>query len=346
MNHRLLLACLAAATLSPPFEGYELWLRYHAIDARSYPTVQAAVSELVAGERGSPTLDAAGRELVRGLTGLMGRPVELAGAPTRAGALLFGTPQSSTLIANLSLALERTGSEGYVIRSVSLNGKAATVIAAKSDIGVLYGAFHFLRLIQTRQALTALDILSRPRTGIRVLDHWDNLDRHVERGYAGQSIWDWHKLPDWLDPRYTDYARACASAGINNSVLTNVNANATSLTPAYLESRGAGKRIPALRGAGVSHGKIQRAHRAWRAENRRSSRSGGPRLVEGQGGRDLPLHTGFRRLPGQGEFRGPTRPAGLPPHPCGWSQHAGREPGAAWWHRHVARVRLLERSVR
>jgi alpha-glucuronidase len=68
-----------------------------------------------------------------------------------------------------------------------------------------------------------------------VLDHWDNLDRHVERGYAGQSIWDWHKLPGWLDPRYTDYARACASIGINGAVLTNVNANATSLTPPYLE---------------------------------------------------------------------------------------------------------------
>ena len=81
--------------------------------------------------------------------------------------------------------------------------------------------------------------MSRPRTQLRVLDHWDNLDRHVERGYAGQSIWDWHKLPGWLDPRYTDYARACASIGINGSVLTNVNANATSLTPAYLEKAAA-----------------------------------------------------------------------------------------------------------
>jgi alpha-glucuronidase len=72
-----------------------------------------------------------------------------------------------------------------------------------------------------------------------VLDHWDNLDRHVERGYAGESIWDWHKLPGWLDPRYMDYARACASVGINGSVLTNVNANATSLTPAYLEKAAA-----------------------------------------------------------------------------------------------------------
>jgi alpha-glucuronidase len=99
---------------------------------------------------------------------------------------------------------------------------------------VLYGSFHFLRLLQTGQRIEMVDLSSRPRTRIRVLNHWDNLDGHVERGYAGQSIWDWHKLPGWLDPRYTDYARACASIGINGSVLTNVNANATSLTPAYI----------------------------------------------------------------------------------------------------------------
>ncbi len=153
--------------------------------------------------------------------------------------MVFGTPPSSALIAGLPLSLERAGREGYVIRSLSINQQPAIVIAANSDVGVLYGAFHFLRLIQTRQPLTALDIVSQPRTQIRVLNHWDNLDRHVERGYAGQSIWDWHKLPAYLDPRYTDYARACASLGINGAVLTNVNANATSLTPAYLEKAAA-----------------------------------------------------------------------------------------------------------
>jgi alpha-glucuronidase len=67
-----------------------------------------------------------------------------------------------------------------------------------------------------------------------VLDHWDNLDRTVERGYAGQSLWEWERLPDSLSPRYLDYARADASIGINGTVLTNVNANAKVLTPEYL----------------------------------------------------------------------------------------------------------------
>jgi alpha-glucuronidase len=67
-----------------------------------------------------------------------------------------------------------------------------------------------------------------------MLDHWDNLDGSVERGYAGRSLWEWDRLPGALSPRYRDYARANASIGINGSVLTNVNASATVLTPAYL----------------------------------------------------------------------------------------------------------------
>ncbi len=237
MNHRKLLAGIAAIPLVLALalpaiaeDGYDLWLRY--------PPVGSRVVELVA-NAASPTLEAAQAELTRGLSGLAGKPVEVVKAPTQIGAVVFGTPRNSARIARLDLGLERAGAEGYVIRSLELDGRRATVIAANSDIGVLYGAFHFLRLVQTRQDLEALDIVSKPRVGIRILDHWDNLDRHVERGYAGQSLWDWHKLPGWLDPRYTDYARACASVGINASVLTNVNANATSLTPAYLEKAAA-----------------------------------------------------------------------------------------------------------
>jgi alpha-glucuronidase len=183
----------------------------------------------------SEVLQTARAELIRGLVRSLDWRLEVNREPTQDGALVLGTPHHSKLIADLSLPLDRLGPEGYLIRSVSINGKASTVIAAGSDVGVLYGVFHFLRLIDTRRPLEGLDISSQPRTKIRLLNHWDNLDRHVERGYAGQSIWDWHKLPGWLDPRYSDYARACASIGINGAVLTNVNANATSLTPPYIE---------------------------------------------------------------------------------------------------------------
>ena len=219
-------------------DGYDLWLRYPPVQGASLQAYRAAARELVPGGA-SPSLKAAQAELTRALAGMLGAPPPLASAVTQPGAILFGTPQGSPVIAGLQLDLSGIGPEGYRIRSMSVQGRAATVIAANQDIGVLYGTFHLLRLMQTRQPIAQLDVVSAPRVRHRVLNHWDNLDRTIERGYAGASIWDWHKLPDYLDPRYTDYARACASIGINGAVVTNVAANATSLTAPYIEKAAA-----------------------------------------------------------------------------------------------------------
>ncbi|HEX8118485.1 MAG TPA: alpha-glucuronidase, partial [Pyrinomonadaceae bacterium] len=80
-----------------------------------------------------------------------------------------------------------------------------------------------------------LDVAQKPRLRLRVLNHWDNLDGTIERGYAGRSLWDWDALPDKVDPRLIDYARANASIGINGSVLNNVNSNSKSLSGEYLQ---------------------------------------------------------------------------------------------------------------
>lgn len=235
---RIVLLCCALLA-GPAFgeDGYELWLRYRQASPNVLQQYRSAVTHIVT-NAASPTLAAAQRELERGLTGILGIDIPLREAPA-AGAVVFGTPESSAIIAALELPLQEVGQEGYVLRSVAVHGRPAHVIAANSDIGVLYGVFHFLRLLQTEHSFEALDVASAPRIQIRILNHWDNLDRTVERGYAGQSLWDWHKLPDYLDPRYTDYARANASLGINGTVLTNVNANAIALTPMYLEKAAA-----------------------------------------------------------------------------------------------------------
>lgn len=214
-------------------DGYDLWLRYPPVTGEWLQTYRAAATELVPG-KSSPTLEAARSELSRGLGGMLTQAVPVSAAPSRDGSVIFGTPQSSAVVAGLGLTLDRAGPEGYVIRSLRVQGRQATVIAANTDIGVLYGAFHLLRLLQTRLPLDHLDILSAPRLNRRLLDHWDNLDRSVERGYAGQSIFDWQKLPDYVDPRYTDYARACASVGINGMSPTNVNPSPIGLKPEYL----------------------------------------------------------------------------------------------------------------
>ena len=130
---------------------------------------------------------------------------------------------------------QQLGDEGFIIRSIRHDGKHVTLITGNKEAGILYGVFHFLRLLQTHQPIQQLNISSTPKIKLRLLNHWDNLNRTVERGYAGGSIWDWQRLPGYIDQRYIDYARANASIGINGTVLTNVNANAMVLTEAWLK---------------------------------------------------------------------------------------------------------------
>jgi alpha-glucuronidase len=232
------LAALAFSSTAHAEDGYDLWLRYHPVENASLGSYRIAAAVVVTAGI-SPTAQVTRDELVRGLSGLLARKVAADDTIRQGGAVLFGTPANSPTIAGLHLPLAELGAEGYVIKSVTARGRKLTVIAANSDIGVLYGAFHYLRLIQTSQPVDRLDIASAPRIQRRILDHWDNLDRNIERGYSGFSIWNWPKLPDYLDPRYTDYARAQASIGINGVVLNNVGAQAAILTPLYLKKAAA-----------------------------------------------------------------------------------------------------------
>jgi alpha-glucuronidase len=227
------LTVVAGPTPALAEDGHDLWLRYRLMEPSAQVRYTPHAMAIVAAPS-SPTMRAAVTELETGLRGLLGRAVPTLADVDRGGALVLGTPESSTHVAALGSALRDLGAEGYVLRTVTLAGQPAIVIGANRDIGVLYGVFHFLRLLQTRESIEQLAIVSRPSIRYRVLNHWDNLDRRVERGYAGESLWNWHLLPDYLDPRYTIYARANASLGINGTVLTNVNADAEILKPAYL----------------------------------------------------------------------------------------------------------------
>ncbi|MBL8550093.1 MAG: alpha-glucuronidase [Hyphomonadaceae bacterium] len=229
-----LAALLLAVAPARAEDGYDLWLRYRPLEAPAQRVYRASAAELVAPAQRSPTLEAARAELERGLSGLLDRSVREGANVSQGGAIVFGTPTSSPAIAALNLDLSTLGNEGYLIRSVRIGGRRATIIAANADIGVLYGAFAYLRLVQTRASVADLDIASTPRVQRRILNHWDNLDGTMERGYSGHSIFDWHRYPDWVDQRITDYARANASIGINGAVVTNVAASAISLTPEFI----------------------------------------------------------------------------------------------------------------
>ena len=233
MRKKLLIILILLPALLKAEDGYDLWLRYKKISNNSLldQYKKQITSPVVLGS--SQTIAIIKTELTQAFSGLTITSHKISSSPGKSTSFIAGSVSTSTIISSIVTKDELTliGNEGFIIKTRP--GK--TIITANTDIGVMYGVFHFLRLMQTQQSILNLNIISEPKIKLRILNHWDNLNRTVERGYAGFSIWDWHKLPDFIDKRYIDYARANASIGINSTVLTNVNANAVVLTKPYLE---------------------------------------------------------------------------------------------------------------
>ncbi|MDR2126679.1 MAG: alpha-glucuronidase [Prevotellaceae bacterium] len=200
MKRQIQLLTLAFLTLALHVhaeDGSRLWLR-------SDTTAQATVTA----NKQSPVIAVAIHELQ---TQWQGAPVRLNIAVTK--------------------AIKSLGNDGYLIDG---NPQTVVTITSASEQGLLYGAYHLLRLQATQKMPAVLTVAESPKYERRILNHWDNMDRSIERGYAGRSLWEWEKLPDTLSPRYKEYARANASIGINGTVLNNVNANPQILTAEYL----------------------------------------------------------------------------------------------------------------
>lgn len=215
-------------------DGYRLWLRYDKIENEELRGNYLQQLRQLHYAGNSSVIEKAREEILLGLSGLLDQQLSFSDQPAEGGALVAGTPESSSYIQSLNLQdnLQNLGEEGYLIRT---GENQNIVIAANGDVGLFYGTFHFLRLLQSQQPISNLDIQSTPQVQLRVLNHWFNLDGTAERGYAGGAIWQWEQLPDYKDPLYTDYARANASVGINGTVLNNVNSNALVLTEGYLK---------------------------------------------------------------------------------------------------------------
>ena len=232
----LLLGLVFISNILSAEDGYRLWLRYDFItDHQILEDYRSRITSIYS-EGTSETLKIASNELRTGIKGLLGITIANSMSVNGNGTIILGTIQSLDIIkSNISQEeFAEINDEGYIIKSIKENGKNMIIICSNKDIGVLYGVYHFLRLLQTQQSIENLSVISSPKIKLRLLNHWDNMDRTVERGYAGFSIWDWHRLPDYIDPRYIDYARANASIGINGTVLNSVNANSAVLTDAYL----------------------------------------------------------------------------------------------------------------
>ena len=162
---------------------------------------------------------------------------------------------------NVELKIDKTLNlgEGYHLYARPAqqgdNIQYEATITASNPIGLLYGAYELIRLQNTDAYNTgsgnqqnfskAIDETEKPQVGLRILNHWDNLDGSIERGYAGKSIFKWEEIKlgkngkggsisKSLHDRLVTYARANASLGINGSVLNNVNASPKMMTAEYI----------------------------------------------------------------------------------------------------------------
>ena len=124
------------------------------------------------------------------------------------------------------------GDEGFSINCVGNH----VAVSANTDAAKLYAVFYLKRLADCGVKIgDKFMVTEKPAFQYRVLNHWDNPNLTVERGYAGKSLWKWSELPGTIRPEYEEYARANASIGINGTVLNNVNADARMLSREYLE---------------------------------------------------------------------------------------------------------------
>lgn len=214
------------------------WLRYEPRDSLQGLPVWSRifVSEW------SDTVEAAVRELRYGIREMSGQSPEIVvgGESLAQGAFIRCATVRESLPNELhsDLPLQDLNEEGYLLKHVADKENGGCLyIVGRTDKGILYGAFHLLRLLQMEVPAERIDLVENPRNPLRMMNHWDNMDGSIERGYAGRSIFfkDQRLIED--DGRIRDYARLMASIGINGISINNVNvheAEARLITAEYL----------------------------------------------------------------------------------------------------------------
>ena len=240
---RAMLASAAATVFAPVCgraeSGYDLWLRYERLPEARREQALDQFHVIAAPLGGHPAIDAAAEELQRGLGAMLGREVPVVPCPDDDPSFPDGAVSLCGIASvRVTRAMQSLSADGYFVES-SRSGENPLTRINGSPVGMLYGSFALLRHLATGGDPVSIELVAAPKIEHRLLNHWDNLDRSVERGYAGLSLWDWMTLPELKSQRYVDYARANASIGINGTVLNNVNSRADSLTAEYIEKAAA-----------------------------------------------------------------------------------------------------------
>ncbi len=203
-------------------DGSKLWLNYQKIENETYRKQLLKSYETIQLYNDTERTQLAAKELQMAFEIFTGKK------------LTITVNNKTQLPKTISLALVNKevlkNSDAYIINSKPKN----TQLEGLTDKGLLYATFALIRKFQMEESL-AFTQTENPKIKYRMLNHWDNANGTVERGYAGSSMWKWFELPYRVDPRYIQYARANAALGINAVSINNVNASSRFLTAEYLE---------------------------------------------------------------------------------------------------------------
>ncbi len=205
--------------------GYEsCWLRYEKNDR-----YKEACFETIVVKELDPILYAALEELKFGITSMFGVEPDVVSRPVTKSFIWIGMIDDEELMKTLLCDKEllRIRSDVYIIRSFIDKGMLRIYIAGKNSTNTLYGVFHFLRLLQMKEDIHHLSIVEHSNNSLRMINHWDNMDGSVERGYAGRSIFFHNGRFLNNSNRVKDYARLLSSVGINAISINNVNVHQT-----------------------------------------------------------------------------------------------------------------------
>ncbi|QNU67361.1 alpha-glucuronidase [Ruminiclostridium herbifermentans] len=205
--------------------GYNCWLEYQKQENNMLIHEYAELCRNIVICEDSDIIKNALDELRKGIRMLLNIKPLVSAEPKIKSYLLIGTFAENNRVGSFLEAdeKEKIGDEGFIIKLINTNEDRILVIAGKSPKGVLYGVFDFIRAIQTQREQSSILRIENPVNQLRILNHWDNIDGSIERGYAGESIFfKNNKIIKRLD-RIRDYARILASIGINGVVINNVN---------------------------------------------------------------------------------------------------------------------------
>jgi alpha-glucuronidase len=224
---------LIAVTDARAETGYDAWLRYGPLP-ESVRARYASVPRTVTLVGDSLVARTARDEIVRGLASLLASPVQTATALPRTSTIVLGTLDGvRPVLPGASIPAELTA-DGFWLATTTIRGQRLIVIAGSNERGVLYGAFAFLQRIARGEDVSQLNERQEPSAPVRWVNHWDNLDGTIERGYAGRSIFfESGRVVDDLT-RVRDYGRLLASVGVNGATINNVNANALAITDGFI----------------------------------------------------------------------------------------------------------------